>query len=294
MIYFAEPYENVLPVLFINGTVGSSIFEESEGYTLDFALEQRYNTSIVSYNVIGEIPGGDPSKTVILSCLYDSWWCQGTADSAIGMGIVLGVAKYFKEHNITPKYTVKFIAFSGEEYDMRGAYYYEAVHTDEHIMAVIDLNQLGFTQEQPRLTLDVVGNNLCFLNTVWEVITRSKYVERTGNVTDIKKIWWPSGTLPSNAIAFALERGCNAVCFFKDGGWLLHHRDGLQHTEGDVLKYFNWTDVSIVGELILNVTLFLCKESIDYLEGTSSHRQHNDSEFINYCTVWMNKHSFLQ
>ena len=31
------------------------------------------------------------------------------------------------------------------------------------------------------------------------------------------------------------------------------HRDGLNHTEGDVLKYFDWDDVSATGEIALNV-----------------------------------------
>ena len=204
------------------------------------------------------IDGTDPTKTVIVSSLYDSWWCQGTADSAIGMGIVLAIAKYFYEHQIMPKYTIKFIAFGGEEYDLKGAKYYEAIHKDENIIYMIDLNQLGFTQEKPRLTLDIVANKPSFLNEIWIVAERSNYIERTGNVTDIKKILWSSGTIPSNPTPFATNRrNCNTVSFFKNGGWILHHRDGLNHTEGDVLKYFNWTDVNVTGEIILNITRYL-------------------------------------
>lgn len=265
MIYFAKPYDNSLPVLFINGRIGKKIVGDIKNHTIDFDLKQRYNTSTVSYNVIGQLNGTDPTKTVIVSSLYDSWWCQGTADSAIGMSIVLAIAKYFHEHQIIPKYTIKFIAFGGEEYGMKGAAHYEAVHRLENIIYIIDLNQLGFTQEEPRLTLDIVANKLPFLNEIWEVAERSNYVERTGNVADIKKILWASGNIPSNPFPFTINRqSCNAVSFFKDGGWILHHRDGLNHTEGDVLKYFNWTDVNVTGELILNVTKYLTVESQDY------------------------------
>jgi len=257
MIYYPKSW-NSLPLIFVNGSVGRKINDNIENCNIDFYLRQRYNKSIISYNVIGQLNGTEKSKTVILSCLYDSWWCQGTADSAIGMGIVIAIAKYMKENNITPKYNLKFIAFSGEEYGYLGAKYYEAVHQDENIIAVIDLNQLGFTQEESRPTFNVVSNKLLFLNRIWSVIEKSNYIERTGNTTDMKKIFWPSGTIPGNAGEFAMNRlSCNSVCFFKDTGWILHHRDGVNHTEGDVLKYFNWTDVEITGEIILNVTKYV-------------------------------------
>lgn len=254
MTYYPENGTS-LPVIYINGSLGDTITNNIDDFTLDFDLKQRHNESIISYNVIGEIKGIDESKTVILSCLYDSWWCQGTADSAIGMGIILAIAKYFTESEIKPKYNLKFIGFSGEEYNLRGAFYYEAIHKDENIIAIVDVNQVGFTQEEPRLTLDFVSNKLIFLNNIIEVANKSNYIERTGNVTDVQKIWWPTSLIPGNSGAFAQNRlFCNAFTLFKDGGWVLHHRDGLSHTEGDVLKYFNWNDTEVTAEILLNIT----------------------------------------
>ncbi|MCK5261348.1 MAG: M28 family peptidase [Thermoplasmatales archaeon] len=276
MVLFDKSLSNYLPTVYTNGTVGNKILNDIENHSIDLYLKQRYNTSVISYNVIGQLNGTDTTKTVILSSLYDSWWCQGTADSAIGMGIVLAIAKYYNDNNITPKYTMKFIAFSGEEYNMKGAKYYEELHCNESIIYMIDLNQVGFTQLEPRPTLNIVSNKLKFLNEIWEVSKRSNYVERTGNTTDIKKIWWPSGTIPSNPLPFGINRkNCKAVSFFKDGYWVLHHRDGpdeygMKHMEGDVLKYFNWTDVSVTGELILNITKHLTLES---------NKSHFDSRF---------------
>jgi hypothetical protein len=243
---------------------------------VNFTLSQRFNTSVESYNVIGEMKGYDESKTIILSCLYDGWWSQSTADSAIGMAMVLGIAKYFIEAGITPKYTIKFIGFSGEEYDMRGAKYYKATHPNETILAVIDLNQLGFTQETPRLTLNFVTNNYVFLQKIWEVVEQTDYVQRTGNMTDIKAICWASGTIPGNTYAFTTERPrCNAMSVFKDGGWILHHRDGKNHTEGDVLSYFNWTDTEVTTELIKNLTVALATGNLEVPPFTSSIKTHD-------------------
>jgi hypothetical protein len=246
------------PQFLINGSVGRRINSSVGDYTVDFYLKQQFNKSVTSYNVIGLLNGIDPSKTVIIDCLYDCWWDQGTADSAIGMAMVLGIAKYFKEHNITPKYNLKFIAFGGEEYGMRGSTYYEAAHKDENIIYVIDLNQLGFKQEEPRLKLEIVTNKRKFTDEIWNIVKRTDYVNRTGNVTDIKPFTQLMGHI-SDDRPFAIKRpfSCKTVCFLKGGSWLLHHRDGLNHTEGDVLKYFDWNDVSVTGEIVLNVTKYL-------------------------------------
>ena len=258
MIYFGGPYKNRLPVVFINGSDGQKMLDDLENSRIDLNLEQRFNKSVISHNVIGQLNGTDQSKTFVLSSLYDSWWCQGTADSAIGVGVVLAIAKYYVENEITPKYNMKFILFSGEEYDIRGAYYYEATHPDERIEYMIDLNQIGFTQNEPRLTLNIVGNDRNFLEEVWTVAQRTDYVNRTGNSADIKTLLWSSGVVPSNPSPFVVKRPyCKAIALFKDGGWTLHHRDGLNHTEGDVLKYFDWTDVNVTGEIILNITRYL-------------------------------------
>ena len=254
MVYFLKN-GNSLPVIFITGNDGKQMMEHLSESIVDMELTQRFNTSVISYNVIGELVGTEKNNTIILSCLYDGWWNQGTADSAIGMAIVLGVAKYFIDASITPKYTLKFIGFSGEEFNLRGAQYYDAIYKDENILAVVDLNQVGFTQNNPRLTFDIVANRYLFLQQVWNVMKLSNYGERIGNVTDIKPIWWASGNIPGNAGAFALSRPlCKAMSIFKDGGWILHHRDGKNHTEGDVLKYFNWTDTQVTAEMVTNLT----------------------------------------
>ena len=242
----------MLPILSINGTMGKEILENPNNITVDFYLNQSYNKSIKSYNIIGQLNGTYEDKIVIIDSLYDSWWCQGTADSAIGMSFVLAIAKYFQDHNITPKYTIKFIAFGGEEYGFRGARYYEDVHEDENIIYVIDLNQLGFTQEKPKLYLEILSNNIGLLKDIWNIASESEYGSITGNA-GIRKFWMPMGA-PSNDRVFARNRlNCKTVCFLKGLNWVLHHRDGLSHSEGDVLKYFDWIDVKVTGEIILNV-----------------------------------------
>jgi hypothetical protein len=246
--------------IYINGSDGEKILDDLNDYTVDFNIKQRYNNSAISYNVIGQVDGTNTkNETVILCCLYDSAQCQGTGDSAIGMAIVLGVAKYFVENDIEPYYNLKFIGFSGEEAGCRGARYYEAAHYQENIKYVIDMNQVGLLQESPKLTLNVIGNNLFFINRVWEVVKRSDYEKRVNYSSFIAKRYYLRGA-PSDAIVFNLR--CPCVCFLEDFPWIMHHKDGLNHEKGDTMDQFEWIDVSVTGEIVLNVTIDLaCKSN---------------------------------
>jgi len=159
-----------LPVIFLNGN-WKNISDSPESYTIDFSIDQTFQRNTKSYNVFGEIPGEDTSKTILVDCLYDGRWDEATADSAIGMGIVLAVAKTMKyladpPYNIKPKYNVKFVAFGGEEAGFRGAFYYDAAYPDEKIIYVIDLNQVGFTERYEPLTFNIIMNNLIFSKTI--------------------------------------------------------------------------------------------------------------------------------
>lgn len=249
---------NHIPFIYINGSIGEKILDNLDDSRIDFKLEQQLNTSIISYNVIGQLNGTNQNKIVIVDCLYDSWWCQGTGDSAIGMGIVLAVAKYFIENNIIPKYTIKFIGFGGEEHGFcAGAKYYESSNRDENITYVIDLNQLGFKQDQPKLTLNIIGNKLDFLIDICKVVKKVDYDNRVNSSKGIQLLWLKNGG-PGNAMVFSKNRrDCKTICFLKDSGWKMHHRDGLNHTEGDVLKYFDWTDVNVTSEIVLSITKYL-------------------------------------
>ena len=248
-----------LPIIYINGSVGKKILDNPDDYRIDFYVNQQWNESVESYNVIGQLNGTDPDETIVVSCLYDSWWCQGTGDSAIGMAIVLAIAKHMKEQNITPKCNVRFIGFCGEEYHMRGAYYYEALHRDENTSMIIDLNQLGFKWTKARLTLVIIPNSESLRATVHDIGNRTEYVKRTGNVTGFTTWVSTDGTPISNAMVFAkakqqINQPYDTILFVKKGKWDHHHKDGMNHQEGDVLKYFDWLDTSVTSEMIWNVT----------------------------------------
>ena len=245
--------------LYINGSIGKQIINSDiSDYKVTFWINQSLNKSIDSYNVIGELDGVDNNKTAIIGCLYDSWWNQGTGDSAIGMAIVLGIAKYMKDHNITSKYKIKFIGFSGEESALRGAFYYEKLHRSDknNTVIMIDLNQLGFSHPGPPLILNLINHNASLYSTYSAIANLTQYEDRineettTLNVTDFP--------IPSDYTPFHEISGINTICFLKDLSWIYHHRSGDNHLKGDSMAHYNEVDVNLTTELIWNVTRYFC------------------------------------
>ena len=172
-----------VPTMTMNGTICRKIDNDIDNYTIDFFINQTYNESVISYNVIGLLEGKNTSKTVLVDCLYDSVWCQGIGVSAVGMGIVMGIAKYFTDNDIKSKYNIKFIGFGGEA-GLRGAKYYEETHPEEDIIYMIDMNQVCSSQDYPPLTLNLIFNKFSFMMEVWPIVEKANYEERVGN-TDI-------------------------------------------------------------------------------------------------------------
>jgi len=144
-----------------------------------------------------------------------------------------------------------------------GAKYYENLHKDEKIRYMIDLNQLGFWQDDPKLTLNIISNKIGFLLDIWGIVKESDYANRVNSSQKVRPIFMRNGG-PSNTLPFASNRkDCTTVCFLKDSGWKYHHRTGLNHTEGDVLKYFDHEDVQVTGEIVLNVVKYLTVDQLN-------------------------------
>ena len=266
--YNAAEARKAFHKILINGSDGKNISDNIENYRIDFNITQNYNTSIESYNVIGQINGINPSlnEHTIVGCLYDSVWCQGTTDSATGVGIMLAVAKYFQDHNITPKYNVRFIAYGAEEAGLRGAYHYEGEFLDDKINWVIDLNQLGYNQSDVLSRLNLAINDIKIKDIIQTISDKTDYSDRVNDGTNLNVIWTPWGSM-SDDYVFATAKylrplrdsrnKIKTVMFLKDGGWYRHHRSGMNFSEGDSMKYYNPVDVALTAELVWNITKYV-------------------------------------
>lgn len=98
---------------------------------------------VTTQNVIARIPGSTvPDSTIIicghydhLGSLDDSTWFPGANDNASGIAMMLSLARHFKEHPL--RYSIIFIAFSGEERGLLGS-----GHFVEH--PLVDLGRVRF------------------------------------------------------------------------------------------------------------------------------------------------------
>ena len=79
-----------VPIVYINGSLGHQINQSRGDYRIDIQFNQSWNDSVESYNVIGQINGSDPNKTVIIECLYDSVWSSGNGGTLNTSGFTSG------------------------------------------------------------------------------------------------------------------------------------------------------------------------------------------------------------
>lgn len=155
------------PLVYINRSKGLELLGNNSDYRVNYTLEQKWDDDISSYNIWADLNGTDRSKRLILGCLYDSVWTQGTCDSAVGMSIVMAIANYTREmdrlYGIKPKRDIRFMAWGAEEPGVRGASHYEIMHRKEEKkmdLIVLDLNQLGYNQKSPRQSLYIVSSGI--------------------------------------------------------------------------------------------------------------------------------------
>jgi PKD repeat protein len=256
-----------LPVINIIGDDGNDIIPESPQYDeplsahiTRFWINQSYNTSAESYNVIGKIIGTDSGHEILVDCLYDSWWNRGAADSAVGVGLVLAIAKFFDDTGITPKHTINFVLFSGEEFAKNGAAdYYKKHH--QYLRTMIDLNQLGFSQTGSLPQTFFVVNNHPYkpfhnnIHRITELIVNEANYPTRSNTPNLRFLELFDGG-PSDTTEFAHDPLLDTILFVKDINWTLHHRDGEEHTRGDTMEYYDEKDCSLTAEMIWNVTKY--------------------------------------
>jgi hypothetical protein len=254
------------PTIYINRSLGLNIVHNLDNYTLNYTLDQEWNENVESYNVIGQInttETNNPNEYILVGCLYDGWSNQASGDSAIGTGVMLAIAKYFHDYNITPKTNIRFVAFGGEEVGGRGAFSYIYDHSEDTIPLIIDLNQFGYNQSYPRQALWIFSNNLTVNSTVHVISNDTDFVERVNNATDLRTKNVSADPYFSDHTAFYKDgKPHTIISFLKENTsfplytWRMHHRDGLNHEKGDSMAYYDPEEVNATASLIFNVTRY--------------------------------------
>ena len=103
-------------------------------------LEVDSGPAYTAHNVIGEIQGSSrPEEFIVTGAHLDSWGLgTGALDNGSNVTMVIDIARQIKRLEITPKRTIRFALFNGEEQIFRGSHAYTLAHEEElgrHVMA---------------------------------------------------------------------------------------------------------------------------------------------------------------
>ncbi|MDH7515834.1 MAG: M20/M25/M40 family metallo-hydrolase [Bacteroidota bacterium] len=162
---FVKQLSGVLPVT-INGSPvtlphryagnGSQQFRNAARFISD--VFARYGLSPVmennaspwtKINVVGTLPGRR-AEYVVLCGHFDSAnpSCPGADDNASGTAVVMEAARILR--GMSFEYTIKFIAFGGEEQGMKGSALYVQQHAQDSIRAVINCDMTMWDNDEDK------------------------------------------------------------------------------------------------------------------------------------------------
>ncbi len=123
------------------------------------------------YNVIGKIEGLNKDKIVIIGAHFDHLGKKkglgihpGADDNASGIVSLLSLAKMIKATGCTPKYTIYFCAWDGEEKGLLGSRYfvhnyYKYKSQEDSIVHYMNFDMVGRTATPENPTVTFAWNN---------------------------------------------------------------------------------------------------------------------------------------
>jgi hypothetical protein len=252
-----------LPYFTVNNSVGSFLYQNHSIMTISGYINQTYleetaeHCGGVGYNVMGNLtnPGNPETPIIVLSNRYDGMWGQTPGDSGVGGAILLGIAKYFKDYSIKPKYNIQFLFTTGEEYGFLGARHFN----DSHNYTIKDwfiLDQLAFDQSDTALCLHYNTSDTQMNKIFNAIVNESHYYNRTGyeNLSQESNGLASEQGIPDNRVtdvSFCLNKDQD----FRWDGW---HRTGGNYTKGDCLANTDRNDINVSSELFWNITKYFC------------------------------------
>jgi carboxypeptidase Q len=139
----ARGEDNALPMFVVERDAGMRMLRLlREGRSLEMSVELLIDTGgpFESTNVIGEIRGGEhPEEIVVAGAHLDSWGLgQGALDNGCNVVMLIDVARQIRRLGLTPRRTIRFVLFNGEELGFFGSWGYTRTHLDEldrHVLA---------------------------------------------------------------------------------------------------------------------------------------------------------------
>lgn len=100
---------------------------------VDVSIPNRVGAAFQTANVVAELRGSEkPDEFVVLGAHLDSWELgTGALDNGCDAALVIDALRAIKATGVTPRRSIRFILFSGEEQGMLGSLAYVTAHRKE-------------------------------------------------------------------------------------------------------------------------------------------------------------------
>jgi Iap family predicted aminopeptidase len=115
---------------------------EKGSVTIEFHYENRTPGEVQVENVIAEIPGREkPDEWILIGAHLDSWdFGTGAQDNGSGSATILDVARAISSLGLTPRRSIRFALWGGEEQGLLGSKAYIEAHKAELDKCIAVLN----------------------------------------------------------------------------------------------------------------------------------------------------------
>jgi aminopeptidase YwaD len=211
--------------------------------TIDYHGTELYNIIVTKTGTIF------PEKYFIIDGHYDATNCPGTDDNGSGTVIVMEVARLLKD--ISTKYSVKFIHFTGEEAGYVGSRYYinnTVIPQNLDIMLLLNVDMVGGTAG--------MNNNIikCERDEGGQSQNNAPSAAYTDTLATLTRLYSSLQTVFSNAY------GSDYMPFEENGeiitGYYEYNENPYNHTSGDILIHMDPLSVFELAKASTAATLY--------------------------------------
>jgi Zn-dependent M28 family amino/carboxypeptidase len=209
----------------------TNIYNDFLSFGLTTSLYPFTYSSGTYYDVVGVLPGADPSAgTYILGAHYDSVSNPGADDNASGVAGVLEAARVLSPYSFAS--TLIFIAFDREEQGLYGSHAYADAHAGDKIKGMVSLDMISYNAASPHDTASIQAR------------TASLPIQ-----TDLKSAVETYGGL--SAVLSSAEDCCSDQFYFEqhgfqaalliEGGWASNSNYHSSRDSLDTPNYIDYT-----------------------------------------------------
>ena len=133
---YAKGYEATLPEMVVSREDYlrlQRLLLDNKPVQLEMNVQNKfYNDDPTGYNVVGEIPGTDPTlkrEVVMIGGHLDSWHSgTGATDNGAGCIVMMETIRILKALNVQPRRTIRIALWGGEEQGLYGSFGYVKKH----------------------------------------------------------------------------------------------------------------------------------------------------------------------